>query len=361
MRLNKLSALLLSSALLMSSVCYAKEIKAVSTYGYSGGVFSSDPSSSDREKALQKAKIAAVREYVSTFDVAKRDLYKSVEKDVEANIDEYITSYNIVDEQQNDKTKTLTYVIRANVDTSKIDVLLKGNTMAGVSASGDGSVFSFMFVGREVSDSTMFMDRVTNISSTEASRSSSMSSGEGSSSRNAQATSKQTTGGNVKRKNNQDVFRLISTNDFDSSFNQVLSQYGYETVDYMDVQSECGGAKVDKIKQDFVKNDEMSADIRKKMLDGARKCEVRYMAVGYMNVSLPMIDSVTGNQMVIVSINGQVWNLDKKLPRKIASVGPVQFKGLGPDKDSAKRNALQLAAKEAASSISSQLGNKNVY
>ena len=80
-----------------------------------------------------------------------------------------------------------------------------------------------------------------------------------------------------------------------------------------------------------------------------------------MNVSVPELDPVSGEQKVIVSINGMVWNIDKKLPRKVASVGPVQYFGLGPDKDTARRNALRLAAKSAAETVSSQLGNKDLY
>ena len=136
---------------------------------------------------------------------------------------------------------------------------------------------------------------------------------------------------------------------------------GYETVDYADVLSNCGGASISSIKNAFATSDELPQNLRNKAIKGAKSCDVKYFAVGYMNVSVPELDPVSGEQKVIVSINGMVWNIDKKLPRKVASVGPVQYFGLGPDKDTARRNALRLAAKSAAETVSNQLGNKDLY
>ena len=63
---------------------------------------------------------------------------------------------------------------------------------------------------------------------------------------------------------------------------------------------------------------------------------------------------------MFVSVRGQVWSITKKLPRKVASVGPVQFAGLGPNDTVAMRNALILAAKEAGTAIVDQLNAKGI-
>jgi hypothetical protein len=55
-----------------------------------------------------------------------------------------------------------------------------------------------------------------------------------------------------------------------------------------------------------------------------------------------------------------VWNLEKRLPRKVASVGPVQKQGLGPDAKVAMRNALNIAAEEAAKEIVAILNSKGI-
>jgi hypothetical protein len=167
-------------------------------------------------------------------------------------------------------------------------------------------------------------------------------------------------GGNTERKGAREKYGLLATTDFDSAFNQVLTDFGYEIVDYADVVSECGGARENEIKNEFAMKDEISDVVRKKAIKGARDCEVRFFALGFMNVGLAARDPVSGELKVPVSVNGHVWNIDKRLPTRVASVGPVQFFGLGPDKNTARRNALDLAAKKAAQLIASQLSSKNL-
>jgi hypothetical protein len=87
---------------------------------------------------------------------------------------------------------------------------------------------------------------------------------------------------------------------------------------------------------------------------------VNYFAVGTLDVGLNDVDPVTGNQRVHVSVRGQVWDISKKLPRRIASVGPVQYAGLGPDPEVAMRNALRLSASQSAKVIVDQLNAKGL-
>ena len=61
-----------------------------------------------------------------------------------------------------------------------------------------------------------------------------------------------------------------------------------------------------------------------------------------------------------VSVRGQVWNISRRLPRQVASVGPVQFAGMGPNPTVAKNNALVLASKEAAQILVNQMNAKGL-
>jgi hypothetical protein len=64
---------------------------------------------------------------------------------------------------------------------------------------------------------------------------------------------------------------------------------------------------------------------------------------------------------VFVSVTAQIWDISAKpLPRKIGSVGPVQFSGMGPDQSVASKNALNLAAKETGKQLVDQLNAKKV-
>lgn len=358
---KKLAYLSLLGMMFASISAQALEIKGQVSHQYNGGLFSNSPSDDDKVEAIKAAKLAALKQYISTFNVSKQQQYSKIEDTVVKNIDDYISSYTIVAEDVNENLKLLNLIIRADINENKINAQLKKTTTAGTMDSGDGSAFSFMFVAREITESKIFKTRDTSIAQVDATRTAGKNVNEGGINESVSEQAKVTTGGNVVRKTSQEKYRTLATTDFDSAFNEVLTGMGYETVDYSDVLSNCGGASVDSIKNAFSASDELPQDLRNKAIKGAKSCDVKYFAVGYMNVSVPELDPVSGEQKVIVSINGMVWNIDKKLPRKVASVGPVQYFGLGPDKDTARRNALRLAAKSAAETVSNQLGNKDLY
>lgn len=339
----------------------AIEVKGQVSYQYDGGFFSNSPTDKDKVNAVNAAKLAALKEYVASFGISKQQQFEQIEDEVIKNLDDYIASYVVVAEDVNTSLKTMSVVVRANLNENKIMARLKGTTTAGTMNSGDGSIFSFMFVGREVTDSKIFKTRDTSIVQSEAERSATQNMGNNGVHESANGYVKNTSGGNIVRKTSQENYRTLATTDFDAALNETLTSMGYETVDYGDVVSNCGGASISAIKNAFASNDELPQDLRTKAIKGAKSCDVKYFAVGYMNVSVPELDSVSGEQKVVVSVNGMVWNIDKKLPRKVASVGPVQFFGLGPDKDTARRNALQRAARSAAETISGQLGQKDLY
>jgi hypothetical protein len=73
------------------------------------------------------------------------------------------------------------------------------------------------------------------------------------------------------------------------------------------------------------------------------------------------IDPATGNTRTSVSFRGQVWDITSGLARVVASIGPVQKFGLGPDATSATTEALRVAATEGATEIVNQLNAKKLH
>jgi hypothetical protein len=110
----------------------------------------------------------------------------------------------------------------------------------------------------------------------------------------------------------------------------------------------------------FSTSDTLSSDLRKSAFDTAKKCEVNTFATGTLDVGLPDTDPVTGQKRVTVSVRAQVNDLSGVLPKMLASVGPIQYSGLGSDQNVARRNALKNAATEAAREISNQLKSKGM-
>ncbi|MCK5667397.1 MAG: hypothetical protein KAI17_28110, partial [Thiotrichaceae bacterium] len=169
------------------------------------------------------------------------------------------------------------------------------------------------------------------------------------------------TGGSATKKSDRVVYKILSSDDVNTSMNQVLTASGFEVVGYGDVVSECGGTEPDDIKAEFTQSNTISRISRRNAIKGARECEVSYFAVGTLDVGLPSVDSVSGLKRISVSVKSQVWNINKRLPRLIASVGPFSYKGLGADSTVAQTNALNLAAKNVANEITNQLNAKGLY
>ncbi len=63
---------------------------------------------------------------------------------------------------------------------------------------------------------------------------------------------------------------------------------------------------------------------------------------------------------MFVNVNTKVYDTSKALPTTVATIGPVQYAGLGPTQDVAERNALMQAGETAAKELVSQMRAKNL-
>ena len=93
------------------------------------------------------------------------------------------------------------------------------------------------------------------------------------------------------------------------------------------------------------------------MVQGMRAAQIPYVSIGTLDLGLAAKDSNTGLTRVAVTVNAKMLDVSQTIPDTIASVGPVQFAGLGPTEDEARGSALKLAAEGAARELTSQLTN----
>jgi hypothetical protein len=356
-----MGAILLATAITAAN---ATEVRGKADLPYKGGLFSKGPDAELRQQALDEAKVIAWKRYTSTFSPARMQSYQRVEKEIIANLDQYLIDISILDELVNKDTQLFSVAIRASINEAVLNAKL--NT-AGVSAGGNvgaGELFSFIFVAREIESLKSFDARRTEIRLEEnelsANQQGAARGGSASIDEFTTSLSKTTQGGSTLRKANELTYRIRSGSDVDAAMTETLSGYGFDVVGYPDIVANCGGTSPDMIKKEFSETDEMSIDSRKGAIDAARSCDVNYFAVGTLDIGLNDVDPVTGNQRVHVSVRGQVWDISKRLPRRIASVGPVQYAGLGPDPEVAMRNALRLSASQSAKVIVDQLNAKGL-
>jgi hypothetical protein len=334
------------------------------TIPFKSGLFTSEPPAELRAEAIERGKITAWKKYVSQFSGAKRDLYRKHENDFLTNISAYVTEVKVLDESVANDPQSLTTTVRITIDEGAVESAMRENFGAGSQASGDASTFAFVFVARELQSRKTYQDKVIDVKQTEqiglAENKIAVSGASSSESLDQSSTSKSVSGGSSEQKRAKLTYQVTSSQDINASMSNVLSTAGYEIVEYDDVVSNCGGAERTVIMQEFSENDDMSRGSRNAAINGSHECDVSLFATGTLDVGLSEVDPVSGMQRVFVSTRAQVWSLTKKLPRKVASVGPVQFSGLGPDAQVAMRNALNLAAEEAAKEIVAILNSKGI-
>lgn len=361
--------------LLTSSAANAAQVSVTGTFSLAanGGIFSSEPSKKDRELAVQGATLNAWNNYTSRFSQARVKQMSTKEEDIKSRLPQFMTNVAVVDEYFDTKSGSLKVAVRGLINETSVDEYFSQMSTAGKAKSGDGSLMAFIFLSRQQESVKQFDTKLTKISEStvgtsggETSQDNSRSQGSRSSdSSMEQATltksSKVVSGGNVERKSDRIVYKVSSSENIDAAMSDSLTSGGFEISSYSDILGQCGGESMEKIRNEFVENDEMSAPTRKKVLDAARGCEVRFMATGTLDIGAPDMDPVSGSRRVFVSVRGQVLDLQPKLPRRVAAVGPVQFSGIGADETVAMRNALNKAAKESARALIDQLNAKGIH
>ncbi|NJB68503.1 hypothetical protein GGQ74_002176 [Desulfobaculum xiamenense] len=331
---------------------------------YEKHAFSKEPTKEVKSKALEDAKLSAWKRYVSKFSKPKYKLYSDNENAFTGAMDTYISSCNILEEKTDTDNLVYTVGVKITINDVAVETKLSEFSAAGSNATGEGSLFSFVFLARETSSVKSFKDKETSVEMSQevgtVEESAASHGGSAAEAVSKESMKKTVTGGNVEKKADKIAYTVSSSSDVDSAMNEILSPAGFEVVDYRDVLSECGGADFNTIKDEYACGSELSNETRREAINGCRMCEIQFFATGTLDVGINDIDPVSGMKRVYVSVNANVWNISGRLPRKVAAVGPIQYAGLGPDAVVAKRNALRKAAAEAATTIVDQMNAKKI-
>ncbi len=361
---SKFSIFLVFILLSTYTFAWATQVNGVITLPYKGKLFSKYPSGAEKNEAMNKAKLQVWELYTSKFSDAKMKQYLQVKDKFISSVDDYVLNLRILDEVIDEKSKTLTLAVKGTINRTAVDAVFGSLSAAGQQGTGEGSNFTFIFVSRQaVSAKTKNAKRIdiTQTQTASAANESMAASGNSmASSSDTNSVQKKITGGSTETSATSRQYKVMSSQDINAAMGGILATAGFEIIDYDDVVSYCGGVERNVVAEEFKQSDDMSRNSRKSSINAAKDCEVSLFATGTLDVGVQDTDPVTGQKRVYVSVRGQVWNIMKRLPRKIASVGPVQYSGLGPNDSVAMRNALNFAAEEAAKSIVEQLNAKNI-
>ena len=332
---------------------------AFETGFFSGG----EPDDESKAKALEKAKLAAWQKYTSGFIGAKIMSYGKVKKQVLENLDDYVTEVTSRGFKVMKDKKTLRMGYRAEINTVAYQALLQSAAPAQNMASGEGSLFSFIFAARQVVKQKSFDTRRTTVQKSElmnaAEESAQTDGGSSATSSSQTSASKVTTGGSQEQKAQRNTYNVKTSLDVDAAVGETLSVAGFEVVSYDDVVSECGGVEWTQIQEELKVGKNMTRPTRKAAIKGAKECEVKFFAFATLDQQMSSV-APDGLKKTTVQITAQVWNISKRLPRKVASVNIPNQGGTGRNDEEAYLDALRKGSVEAATRIVDQLNLKGL-
>ena len=348
---------------LTSSAICEEVVKGKVDVPFETGFFSDDPDDESKEKALEKAKIAAWRKYTSGFKGAKIISYGKVKKQVLENLNDYVIEITARGFKVMKESKSLRVAYRATINTVAFQALLQSAAPAQNMASGEGSLFSFIFVARQVVKQKSFDTRRTSVQKNEAMNAAEESAqtdgGTSATSSSQTAVSKITTGGSQQKKADQNTYNVKTSLDVDAAVGETLSVAGFEVVNYDDVVSECGGVEWAQIQEELKVGKNMTRPTRKAAIKGAKECEVKFFAFATLDQQMSSV-TASGQKRTTIQITAQVWNISKRLPRKVASVNIPNQGGVGRNDEEAYLDALRKGSVEAATRIVDQLNLKGL-
>ncbi|NBT76212.1 MAG: hypothetical protein EBQ76_01725 [Betaproteobacteria bacterium] len=348
----------------------AASIRVTFEIGYESGFFSSSPNEETRKKITPTAKNEVWKSYVGRQDTSTIRMIETKKDELSKRMDELVTNLEFIDEQVDKDARKMRFTVRAVVNDNIVSTLLS----AGGAKSGEGSAFGFLILPRIQTEAKSFDATVVKKATATTSLVTEKIEAEqvketdgGASERGIQGdqvtmSAKAKTSGSTTRKSQKVKWALGDAKDVDANISKYLTEAGYEPSAYADVAAECGSVKTAEVRADLLASEtaELSDDVRKLVFDAMRKCEQKFFAIGTLDFDSIEQDRNSGGIRARAAVNVQVYELSRKIPRKVASVGPVDYYGVGPREDGARTDALKQAAKEAAQQIVNQLRSKSL-
>lgn len=359
---------------LLSMQCFAQivTVKGVNTITYATVL-----TAPEKEKAYRTAQVAAVERYFAENGEAESQNFEAIQEKVEANLDKFILSSTVLNEQDQPGLRKYSITLRVELNVAKLRNTLKGASATAKVSNAEKSQMVYVFVAREVASIKSFDDRVVQRAelseevAVEESKSKKSKEGEsvkgnsvatnGSKKVSANVSVKQSatleTGGSTTRRSDDVAYRLLPLGNQKTSTTSVFSQAGFVVADPEFVLAD-GDLKA--VNADYSKGNDLAPATIRGVVQSLRKAQVPYLVLATFDVNAPSQDGATGLQRVSVSVTGRVLDLTNQIPREVASVPPVQYFGLGADNATATTKALKDASIAAAREVVSRLNAAGV-
>ncbi len=318
----------------------------------------------------------ALTRYSGNFSLTQQQLFTQKQTQIRSSIYSYFSSVTVLDLSYDKKTNTHQMVVRGLLNSAKLNGALNAVSERQLSVSSETTLMTVLFIARETSQKQIYDQDRTTISENESARENSQSVEGG---QNNQISSRSTvfsetnnetsqdksiyvsrTGGSTFIKEDRPIYVKSTSEKISSSMSQILADNHFDIAEFKQLiaEPECQIPSEQVINDEFSQADELSAVVFSKVIKGARRCELDAIVIGTMDAGGTTTDPVTGNKRVNVSVRLKVYTLKSRFAKTVASIGPVQFSGLGRDRNEAINNAVNLASQSAAKTIVSSLRAK---
>lgn len=364
------------AALALSFQCHAQVVasKGVGTVSYGWSL-----SAEDKDKAFKAAQVAAVERYFAENGEAESENFEAIQPAIEANLDKFILSSTVINEQVQEGMKKYSVSVRVELNVAKLrSTIRRSSPTAKAGPAAQNSPLVYVFVGREAASVRTYDARVvkraelTREASAESSESTRGSEDERirgnrvdtSASRQDSASTKEKyakqieTGGSTTRKADQVSYRLLPMNNAKTSITSVFSQGGFQVAEPEFVLQD-GDMKA--VNDDFSAGNDLAPSTLRAVVASMRKNQIPLLVLATLDVGIPMRDDATGMQRVAVTVTGRVLDVSANFPREVASVPAVQYFGVGPDNAAAAGKALKDASLAAAREVVSRMNAAGIH
>ena len=330
-----------------ASMCFA-EYKKVKVIGSVETKFVRRATIGQRKLALEDAKKKAIDRYIANLDSQRIRILNNVKDEIYQNINMYVPEVIPL----NDGRWEHGYWnidVEASINEAQIEELVN-KYIQTIIKEKEETYISFVFVAREAEIIRKFEDKKTErIVESEGYKEKTVES-EREIAGEATRAYEKVIGGSVEKKADKIKYQSYILEDINAKVSEVFVKAEFFVVEPFEAAIDTKS-----FVNDFVEYDEISDVTKKAAVDAARARGLNYLAVATLDVGEQLVDRATGMQKVYVRVNGYIWDLSGKFIKKICSVGPVQYSGLGEDPKVAKTNALINAGTAAAKDLVDQL------
>lgn len=331
-----------------------------------------------KEKALFAAQFKAIETYYAEAGDSQSENLDAIRNKIKEDPDRFILESTILQEDDNVSNHQYTVTVRVSLNGSNLRNALKKSTASSSTATGEQSQLAFIFLSRQVEAQTTYDARVTKravVSEKVAARGSTSEKGvEGESIKKSKiSTSAETkskanynaeeavtveTGGSTVARAGTSTWKLIPSQNLSQVITQNFKTAGYRVVEAQFIEPLSNGKlKVAAIETDYKSGNDLSSVTMQNVVAGLRAAQVRYFALGTLDVGQVGTDAATGLQRVSVTVNAKIIDVGQTIPESVAISGPAQYAGVGPTEDEARTNALKIAAQSTSRELTSQLTN----